>query len=198
MGDYGLLVLNGSRFQLPGELARARVATNAVPMSRRLFAQSFPEADHVYSATYDSALETLCQGQVEAVFGSVTSLYAAALRESACPGQGLRMLPIPCVHTELGVASTKAMAVVADEIRSTFGAMIDDGTAVRIAGRFPGMPAQVQTSLREMQRTSTRLWRYPGLQHGHRRPAAAGARVYLRLPPGRTARAAGARGPGTG
>ena len=171
--DYGFLVQRHSRFRLTDDLSHALVGSNAMPMSRRSLLDGYPQVSFDSSPSFEVAIDKLCRGQVDAVFGALFILYATQLERPSCPDVGLRMLPAPAVRTQLAIGSTRESAAVADELRAAIGDMLDDGTAERIAGRFGGMTTHALLSLRRAQHEAGTVARY--------RAAAWGAGILLLL-----------------
>ena len=113
------------------------IALFKMPIHVRLARQEFPQARLIQFTDTREAVKELCRGTVDAAFLELRGAMGALLDKPAeCGSTTLRVVPLPDVTVQLGVASTFEAAGAADKLRSEISHLFRDGTLAATMAKY--------------------------------------------------------------
>ena len=130
--DSILLVSADSAFVRVQDLEFASISFYDLPINRRLVLGRLPKAQLEPSPSHQQSIQDLCAHRVDAVYLDEFTANAVLLSGLACSSQSLRKIPVPSLHTDLGVGSTFQASRAADEIRRGIDVVTAEGDLDRI------------------------------------------------------------------
>ncbi|MGC4051207.1 MAG: ATP-binding protein [Paludibaculum sp.] len=134
---YVLLTTNPSLATPEAEQRLQAIAMANLPLIKSLAHKMFPNAEIVGKKNREEALAALCLGQVQGTLMESRSAQRAALvRPPDCRNADLHSMGLDLPASQLGLASTKDAAPVADRLRDEIEGMLKDGTMARILRRW--------------------------------------------------------------
>lgn len=154
--DSILLVRAESPFFHLQDLALARISFYDLPVNRRLVLGRLPKARVMPSPSHPQSVQDLCANRADAVYLDEFTANAILLSGLACSAQPLRTIPLPSLHTELGVGSTFQASRAADEIRRGIDVVTAEGDLDRILRRNGQLSARNLTYFNNLLRVERR------------------------------------------
>ncbi|QOY91483.1 hybrid sensor histidine kinase/response regulator [Paludibaculum fermentans] len=134
---YVLLTRDPELATPAGEQRLRKIALANLPLIKSLAGKEFPNAEIVGTKNREEALSTLCRGQVEAtLMESRAAQRAALVRPPDCGNVELHSIGLDLPASQLGLASTKESAELADRLRLEIDGMLSDGTMARLLRRW--------------------------------------------------------------
>jgi PAS domain S-box-containing protein len=118
------------------DLASASISYFHLPINERLLHGLLPKARLVSRPSLKDTIEDVCGQHTDAALVDEFIGISVFLGGLSCPGQSLRLIPLPMLRTTLGVGSTFEASVVADAIREGMGEAAKQGTLLRTLTRW--------------------------------------------------------------
>jgi len=132
------IVLAGSPARDARDLQTARISVSSSKVQRNALEKYFPRATLLPVDGSGAAMEALTAGRADAVFVNQYAVLSNLLGGGGRPA--LRMLPAPVPKVRLGLASTFALAPVADALREELRLMAENGEVTPIIERWAFFP----------------------------------------------------------
>ncbi|MGJ5820926.1 ATP-binding protein [Paludibaculum fermentans] len=110
-----------------------RISVANLPFVIALARRQFPAAEIIAKKNREEALKALCQGEVDgALMEARTAQRAALVRPPGCTGTDFTTIGLDLPPSQLGLASTKEDADLAERMSAEIDGMFADGTMSRM------------------------------------------------------------------
>ncbi|MBN9659019.1 MAG: response regulator [Acidobacteria bacterium] len=134
---YVLVTINPDFATPEGERKIRTISTANLPLVVSLTKRNFPAAEVVPRKNREDALSALCRGEVESTLMEARAAQRAALvRPPDCTGIRFTTIGLDLPPSQLGLASTRKDAQLAERIRAEIDGMFSDGTMSRLLRRW--------------------------------------------------------------
>lgn len=134
---YVLVAVNPEFAAPEGEQRIRSIATANLPLVISLTKRNFPAAEVVPKPNREEALTALCLGQVDVALVEARAAQRAALvRPPDCTGTSFTTIGLDLPPSQLGLASPKQDAELAERLRTQIDGMLADGTMSRLLRRW--------------------------------------------------------------
>ena len=147
--EHCLLVRADSSYRKVEDVATARIGVANTSIDVPTLRKVLPSFTPAPQSSLEAVFDDLCQGTTDAAFMDRYTAISGLL-QTGCDGHTLRWIPIPQLHSRLGVGSTFEAARAADAIRAEIGAMTDEGALGSIFSKWGYMSGQDVVSVESL------------------------------------------------
>jgi signal transduction histidine kinase/CheY-like chemotaxis protein len=140
--EHCFLVRDDASYTKAEDLASARVGMANVNIDARNLRSVMPFAVPVPRTEIQDVMADVCSRTTDAAFMDRFTATAVLLHQAGCEGHGLRWIPVPQLHAQLGVGSTFESKEAADAIRREIGTLTQEGKLAKIFGQWGFMSGQ--------------------------------------------------------
>jgi len=158
--EYAFYVNEDSPYRAASDLKGQTISYEGTPIDLKMLREHFPESIPLAKASTAEAIRSLCDGEAQALFDDHLSVFALLLKNPACAGTPLRMIPLQDMRMEVALGSTRESRAAADAIRDEIGVMGSDGTLEKIVSVWSPAASQELLTVTKLRQAKSRLQLY--------------------------------------
>ena len=153
---FFFLVRQDAPYRSVEDLRQGTLSHLDQPIVTYLTKEYLPHTRLVARPTVRAAIAEVCEGRVDGSLLEENSALATLLDGFPCVEHPLRLIWIPTIHTNLGVAATFEAARAADEIREEIGTIAKEGKLSSMASRWGDFSVRNTETIHSLQEARQR------------------------------------------